>query len=407
MNQIIYHKARWICPVTRPPIEGGVVAVKGDTIIGVGDKKDLKTGDEGPIIDHGDVAILPALVNAHTHLELSLLENKTKTGVNFIYWLCSLLEERDKLDEEDFKAGILHGLKTSYENGTGLLADISATGLSVDYLQKVFIKSIVFVEALGFHSKTVPHYFERLTTLFNRLKNYEQPHVGLALHSPYTVLPELFKRVQKLSLEGFPVLSIHIAESQEETEFLRGKGPIYDFLRERQFWNGNWVPPKKSPVQYLDGLGMLTPYTLCIHVVQISNADIEVLAKRRTRICLCPCSNHKLTVGSPPAERLLRRGLQVALGTDSLASNDDLSILREMAAIKKIAPSIPPGEIVKMGTINGAVALDMGEQLGSIEKGKEGLLITIPVSSSSPGKLYEEIVCEGYHKKIQWINQDK
>jgi cytosine/adenosine deaminase-related metal-dependent hydrolase len=386
-------------------MEGGIVAVKGDTIIGIGDKKDLQTGDHGPIIDHGDVAILPALVNAHTHLELSLLEQRTRTGVNFIDWLCSILEELDKLDEKDFKAGIVRGLKKSYDNGTGLLGDISNTGLSVDYLQKVFIKSIVFVETLGFHSKKVPRYFEKLKTLFNRLKKCEHPRVGLAAHSPYTVSPDLFKRVQALSFEGFPVLSIHVAESREESEFLMGKGPMYDLLRERQFWNGDWVPPEKSPVQSLDCLGLLTPYTLCIHLVHISNADIEVLAKRRSKICLCPRSNHKLTVGSPPVERLIRRGLQVALGTDSLASNDDLSVLREMAAIKEIAPSIPPGEIMKMGTINGAIALDMGEYLGSIERGKKGLLISIPVSASSPGKLYEEIVCEGYRKKIQWINQ--
>jgi cytosine/adenosine deaminase-related metal-dependent hydrolase len=407
MSQIIYHKARWICPVTRPPIEGGMVAVKGNTIIGVGDKEDLKTGDGGRIIDHGDVAILPALVNTHTHLELSLLEKKTKTGVNFMCWLRSLLEERDKLDEEDFKAGILRGLQKSHENGTGLLADISTTGLSADYLQKVFIKSIVFIEALGFHSKKVPHYFEKLKTIFNRLKNNEHLHIGLAPHSSYTVSPELFKKVHTLSLGGFPVVSIHVAESQEETEFLRGKGPIYDLLRERQSWNGDWVPPEKSPVQYLDGLGLLTPYTLCIHVVQISNSDIEVLVKTKSKVCLCPCSNDKLAVGSPPVERLVRRGLQIALGTDSLASNDDLSVLREMAAIKGIAPSIPPAEIIKMGTINGAIALDMGEQLGSIEKGKEGLLIAIPVTSSAPGKLYEEIVTEGYRKRLQWINQDK
>ena len=388
-------------------MEGGIVAVQGDTIIGIGDTKDLQAGDDSPVVDHGDVAILPALVNVHTHLELSSLEKKAKTGVNFIDWLRSLLKELDTLDEKDFKAGIVHGLKKSYDNGTGLLGDISNTGLSVDYLHKVFMKSVVFVEALGFHTKKVARYFEKIRILFNRLKKCEYPLVGLAAHSPYTVSPDLFKRVQALSFEGFPVLSIHVAESPEESEFLMGEGPLYDLLKERQFWNGDWVPPEKSPVQYLDYLGLLTPYTLCIHLVHISNADIEVLAKTRAKLCLCPRSNHTLGVGSPPVERLMRRGLRVALGTDSLASNDDLSVLREMAEIREIAPSIPPGEIIKMGTINGATALDMGEHLGSIERGKKGLLITIPVGASSPGKLYEEIVCEGYRKKIQWIHRDK
>lgn len=383
------------------------MAVKGDTIIGIGNEKDLKGLDHGPIIDHGDVAILPALVNAHTHLELSCLEKRIKTGVNFMDWLRSLLAEIDKLDEEDFNHGIVRGLKKSYENGTGLLADISNTGRSVDYLKKVFIKSVVFLEALGFNSKTLPLYLERLKSNYNRLKNCKHPRVGLAAHSPYTVSPELLKRIQALSINGFPMLSIHVAESRYESDFLMGKGPIYDLLTERKFWNGDWFPPKKSPVQYLDDLGLLTPRTLCIHLVQISNSDIETLSRRRSKICLCPRSNHKLRVGSPPVEKLLRAGLQIALGTDSLASNDDLSVLKEMAAIKGIAPSIPPGEIIRMGTINGATALNMEERLGSIDEGKEGLLISVPVSSSSPEKLYEEIVCEGYRKELKWINQDK
>ncbi len=387
-------------------MEGGMVAVKGDAIIGTGNKNDLKTLGYGPIIDHGDVAILPALVNAHTHLELSCLEKRIKTGVNFMDWLRSLLKELDKLDEGDFNYGIVRGLKKSYQNGTGLLADISNTGLSINYLKQVFTRSIVFLEALGFDSRTLPLYFERLKTRFNRLKNCKHPQVGLAAHSPYTVSPELLKKVQSLSLKGFPMLSVHVAESRDESEFLMGKGPIYDLLNERKFRNGDWVPPEKSPVQYLDDLGILTPRTLCVHMVQISNADIATVAKRKSKICLCPRSNHKLRVGSPPVEKLLRAGLQIALGTDSLASNDDLSVLKEMAAIKGIAPSVPPAEIIKMGTINGAIALNMGEHLGSIDEGKEGLLISVPVSSSSPEKLYEEIVCEGYRKEIKWINQD-
>ena len=143
-------------------MEGGIVAVQGDTIIGIGDTKDLQAGDDSPVVDHGDVAILPALVNVHTHLELSSLEKKAKTGVNFIDWLRSLLKELDTLDEKDFKAGIVHGLKKSYDNGTGLLGDISNTGLSVDYLHKVFMKSVVFVEALGFHTKKVARDFEKI-----------------------------------------------------------------------------------------------------------------------------------------------------------------------------------------------------------------------------------------------------
>lgn len=388
-------------------MEGGIVAIKDDTIVGIGHEKALQGLDHGAIIDHGDVAILPALVNAHTHLELSSLEKRIKTGVDFMDWLRSLLAELDKLDEEDFNHGIVRGLKKSYENGTGLLADISNTGRSVDYLKKVFIKGVVFLEALGFNSKTLPLYFERLKRHFNRLKHCEHPRVGLAAHSPYTVSPELLKRIQALSMQGFPMLSIHVAESRYEADFLMGKGPMYDLLTERKFWNGDWSPPKKSPVQYLDALGLLTPHTLCIHLVQVSNGDIDTISRRRSKICLCPRSNHKLRVGYPPVEKLMRAGLQIALGTDSLASNDDLSVLKEMATIKRIAPSIPPGEIIKMGTINGAAALNMGEHVGSIDEGKEGLLISVPVSSCAPEKLYEEIVCEGYSKEIKWINQDR
>jgi cytosine/adenosine deaminase-related metal-dependent hydrolase len=198
---------------------------------------------------------------------------------------------------------------------------------------------------------------------------------------------------------------MHVAESDNESEFLAGKGPLYDLMRERNFRDGDWTPPMKSPVQYMDMLGLLTRDTLCVHLVQVSDSDIELLAQRRPRICLCPRSNQKLQVGNPPVEKLFREGLPIALGTDSLASNDDLSILKEMARIREIAPVVSPDEIIRMGTINGAAALNMEKQLGSIEEGKEASLISLSVTSSSSGTLYEEIVCDGYRKEIKWINQ--
>lgn len=404
MTQTVFHRARWICPVNRPPIEGGMVAVTGSTITGAGTKNDLKEADGSSVVDHGDVAILPAFTNAHTHLELSLLENRTTTGGSFVDWLRSLLCERDKLNHKDFNHAIACGLDICRKNGTGLIADISNTGRSADHLNKTLTKSVLFLEAIGLDPEKLPVCLAEFHALYDRLK-IKHPFTGVAAHSPYTVSPELFSEIHALSAKGFPILSVHVAESDNESEFLAGKGPLYDLMRERNFRDGDWTPPMKSPVQYMDMLGLLTRDTLCVHLVQVSDSDIELLSQRRPRICLCPRSNQKLRVGTPPVEKLFRKGLPIALGTDSLASNDDLSILKEMARIREIAPVVSPDEIIRMGTINGATALNMEKQLGSIEEGKEASLISLSVTSSSSGTLYDEIVCDGYRKEIKWINQ--
>ncbi|MFH1075239.1 MAG: amidohydrolase family protein [Pseudomonadota bacterium] len=402
MKGVIYHNAKWVYPISRPPIENGVIAIRDHRIIDIGSKSDFRLCVSDKIIDHGDVAILPSLVNTHTHLEISALQGKFGKDMDFVEWLYLLLEERKKLDQDDVSQGIAHGINMAIAHGTGLIADISNTGMSIEHLKNSFIKSVIFIEVIGLHLKTANIYLERYKNL--QTKGTDNTTIAIAGHAPYSVAPKILKKIFDSTKQGYPRASIHLAESRHESDFLMGKGDLLAFMNNLGFMDKKgWVSPGKSPVAYLDDLDCLTKETLCVHMVNVSDADMEILANKKPLISLCPRSNKTLQAGRPPIEKFLNLGLIVTLGTDSLASNNELSIFKEMAELKRIAPDIPSYEIIKMATINGAIALNMENSMGSIDPGKSDLLIALPVESQHPKELYEEIVSEGHKKDIKWI----
>jgi cytosine/adenosine deaminase-related metal-dependent hydrolase len=402
LDKVTLHQARWILPITRPPLEGGAVAARREKIVAVGPMKILAREFHGPMIDHGDGVILPALVNAHTHLELSGLRGGVNLNGSFVDWIRSVIREKERMDKKALQKGLRDGIERLIKNGTGLVADISNTGRSIFPLKRSRLRAVVFLEALGFNQK---NNLLLLKSLLLRSKGLKRPIVTLGAHSPYTVSPHLFQKVHQWARRNYPIISVHLAESGEELEFLKdGRGPIRDLLMERGNWNTGWTPSGLSPVAYLDRMGFLNTHTLCVHCVHLSNEDIEILKKRRVRICLCPNSNRNLRVGFPPIMKLLKAGLTVALGTDSLASNEDLSIPKEMKAVSRLNPMISPEEVLKMATIDGAKALGMERVMGSIEEGKRANLIFLPAKIMSRKKVYESVVMEGFKKEVRWIS---
>jgi cytosine/adenosine deaminase-related metal-dependent hydrolase len=354
------------------------------------------------MIDHGDGVILPALVNAHTHLELSGLRGGVNLNGSYVDWIRSVIREKERMDKKVLQKGLRDGIERLIKSGTGLVADISNTGRSIFPLKRSRLWAVVFLEALGFNQK---NNLLLLKSLLLRSKGLKRPIVTLGAHSPYTVSPHLFQKVHQWARRNYPIISIHLAESKEELEFLKdGRGPIRDLLMERGNWNTGWTPSGLSPVAYLDRIGFFNSHTLCVHCVHLSDEDIEILKKRRVRICLCPNSNRNLRVGFPPVLKLLKAGLTVSLGTDSLASNEDLSIPEEMKAMARLNPMLSPEEVLKMATIDGAKALGMERVMGSIEEGKRANLIFLPAKIMSRKKVYESVVMEGFKKEVRWIS---
>jgi cytosine/adenosine deaminase-related metal-dependent hydrolase len=211
----------------------------------------------------------------------------------------------------------------------------------------------------------------------------------LSPHAPYSVSPALFRLIRAQTERR----TVHLAENEAEVRLLAsGDGPWRDLLQERDRWDPSWFPPGVSPVRYLDGLGFLDDRTLAVHVVHVDAEDIAILQRRGTPVCLCPRSNARLSVGRAPARRLLDAGLTVALGTDSLASNEDLDMFAEMRALRGRNPDLSPEEVVRAATLNGAIALGLEMALGSLAPGKSARFIGVKVKGM--GDPYEGLLSE-------------
>jgi cytosine/adenosine deaminase-related metal-dependent hydrolase len=188
----------------------------------------------------------------------------------------------------------------------------------------------------------------------------------------------LLKALGGRAVASGEVLSIHVAESEEESQLLRdGTGPFKDFLIERGAWDPGWKPPGQTPVAYLERLGVLTPRTLAVHCVHLDHQDMSRLQARGVTVVTCPRSNQRLGVGTAPVPKLLSAGIPVALGTDSMASAPDVDVFTEVAFLRQDHPGLSPAAALRIATLNGARALGMAQDLGSIEEGKLAALAVV------------------------------
>jgi cytosine/adenosine deaminase-related metal-dependent hydrolase len=201
------------------------------------------------------------------------------------------------------------------------------------------------------------------------------------------------------------IFSIHTAESQQEVEFLQtGSGRFLEFLRERGAWDNSFVAPGVGSVHYLDRLGVLNEKTLCVHVVHVDPEEINILASRNAKICLCPGSNRFLGVGKAPVTEFLDHGILPALGTDSMASNPMLSIWREMKLLREDHPGLSPATVFSMATRGGAEAWGIDSDFGTMKTGKQGRIMSVGFGSdiNSGHDLLEYMTTVGESVQVEW-----
>lgn len=400
---ITLHRAPFVVPVSAQVIEdGGVLCQKGQ-IIQVDKFKDLpKIG--AAIIDHENYILAPGLINGHTHLELSHLSGLGKadaTAVNgdITFWIRNLLSERqtDGENGEHIQAAADKALKDLQVSGCAVVADIGNLTESRFGGQGAKVRVLFFLEMLGFSKSMEEMNLKRLCNLPQDLH--------CAAHAPYSTSPKLIFRSKEKANSHGAVLPIHVAESSDEITFLmNGTGKIKDFLIERDAWDESFSPPRKGAVAYLDDLGVLDNKTLCVHVVHVSDDEIEILAKRQAKVCLCPGSNRYMGVGKAPVKKILEHGLQPALGTDSLASNSTLNVWREMRLLAEDHPEIGPKNIFSMATKGGADALEVGGQYGTLAPGKSSKFLAVQYDENlRENNIYEFLVNKGETVEIKWV----
>jgi len=402
MVPLAVHRAKWVVPVSAPVVEDGAVAVAGGRIVAVGKAADLCRRFPGPVIDHGEGAILPALVNAHVHLEFSALHGRIPPTDNLGAWLEAALAGYAELTPEEISQGIALGLAELRRAGTILAAEVSNTGQSLPALADSGLEFHYFYECLGFHLwQQRP--LEEDFPIFGTAPPLSGANFSAAAHAPYSTSAALFRRVQNWNARYRRPSAVHLAESQEEGRFLRdGNGFFRELLIKRGRWPDHYRPPGCSPTAYLDRLGYLGPDTLAAHGIWLDPEDLSSLARRQTWVVLCPRSNRFTGAGFPDLPALHRAGVRLALGTDSLAGNADFNLFKELLCLKERYPHFPIPQLLALATSNGAQALNRTEDLGSLTPGKWAALLFVPVKA--PNDFWPALLQAGADGHITWIS---
>jgi cytosine/adenosine deaminase-related metal-dependent hydrolase len=368
-------RARSVHPVTAPPIVDGAVLVDDRGVIAaVGPDRHVPRPPGARTLEFSDAALVPGLVNTHTHLELTLLAGKDDER-DFAKWIRALRALKDATTPEEFSRAAEQGVRDAWAGGVTCVADTGSTGAPLAALARLGGRGICYQEVFGPDPSKCAASIAELAAALERLRPLatDRVRLGVSPHAPYTVSEPLYRAVADLARrEGLPV-AVHLAESRAEGELVRdGTGPFAQALRAR----GILVSAHGcSPVQYLLQLGVLERATgwLCIHCVQVDDQDIRILAEAGVAVAHCPRSNRVHGHGTAPFAAFRRAGLRVGLGTDSVVSVGDANLWAEAAAAR-----LDGEDALRMLTLEGARALGLEGAIGSLEVGKQGDLAVFP-----------------------------
>jgi cytosine/adenosine deaminase-related metal-dependent hydrolase len=369
-------RARFVHPITAPPIEDGAVLVNdAGKIAAVGPDAVVPTPERAERLEFPDGVLAPGLVNCHTHLELTHLAGKD-TEREFGRWLRTIRALKDATPPEEFLRSAEQGVRDCWAIGVTCVADTGSSGAPLEALARLGGRGIYYQEVFGpdpakceASLAELKHALARLSPLASSpLSAFASSplRLGVSPHAPYTVSEPLYRAVAEFARRETLPVAVHLAESREETQFVRdGAGPFADALRAR----GIAVEPQRcSPVEYILRRAVVQRATgwLCIHCVQVDERDIEILREAGVGLAHCPRSNRAHAHGSAPLAAFREAGLRVGLGTDSVVSSGDLNLWSEAAAA-----GLDGDEALRMLTIEGARALGLDREIGSLEVGKD------------------------------------
>ena len=376
-------RAKYVMPSSHEVFENGAVRVVDDEIMEVGAFTRVAQGQGEPIHDLGDVALLPGFINAHTHLELGGLAGKIPPQESFTDWIRHVMAERSS-DPDAIREAVATGAEESLRAGTTTLVDITATGHSLAPLMASPIRKRVHFETLGFDKARTE---QSLREVRSRLADAEQDDlttVGVSPHAPYSTSETLYRECARMQAEdGVPTTS-HVAETVEEEEFVRdGTGPFADLLRSLGVDLDDWSPKGVTPVQYLHKLGFFRSSPLLVHGNYIRDDDIPILRDLNVTVVYCPRSHAYFGHPDHPFEKLFALGVNIALGTDSLASSPSLSMLDEMRCIVERHPHVSPERVLTLAMLNGAKTMKVRAKIGGLRSGWKADIVGVRIPSGA------------------------
>ena len=417
-EEVIIYRAAWVVPVTGEPIENGELVTQGDRIVAV---RPAEGAIDSNGIDFGDAILIPGLVNVHTHLDYTFLRGCLE-DVDFFPWIRELTARAFTIAPEDWAASATWGAAEAVSSGVTTIGDCSFSGAALHGAKTVGLGGIIYQEVFGIDEhRSVPEILidlqEKVAVLREQCSG-SLLEVGISPHAPYTVRAALMRALGEYAeAEKLPVC-IHAAESQAESSLLQnGSGPFAEMFARRGI---AWEAPGTSTVAYLGELGVLGSRTLLVHGVQISASDRTILERHDVAWAHCPKSNAKLGAGIAPLGLLSQRSLEeeseerdpgasndaevrsygryprVGLGSDSVASNNTVDLFEEMrfavlmqrAAHRKIEV-MSARAALELATIQGAHALRMESEIGSLEPCKRADFCVVALDQLHNSPVYD------------------
>jgi cytosine/adenosine deaminase-related metal-dependent hydrolase len=392
---MIIVRAKYLITNPENCIEDGAVAVEGTKIHCVGTFERVKIlikSGEVEVIDLGNAVLLPGLINMHTHLDLTHLQNRIKPTKNFTHWVFQLVGARIRWKADDYISSLEKGIQFCIEAGTTTVADVAHTEHSFSILKKSPLRKIVYQEVIDLNPRHADDVVREIEIRLSTIKKDDLMNIGLSPHAPYSVSKELYQAIAQFAHHAGIPLCTHIAETQDEIEFLtRGTGNFAIMLRQLRAAIDDWQAPGLTPIYYLNGTGILNNNLLLIHCNYVSDEEVSMIKSSGSTVVFCPRSHRFFGHAGYPIQKLLNAGINVGLGTDSLASNDTLSILDEMKFLF-YHYSLLPKTIFSMATVNGAKALGLKLRIGQIKENFEADICGISLPDHHHEDIYRKII---------------
>jgi len=374
-------------PMSSPPISDGGLAVRGGKILAIGSWKDLlREHSAAEQEDLGDVILMPGLINAHCHLDYTMMRGALFGRGSFAEWIQRLNAMRRSLEQRDYLNAIAAGLKELHQWGCTTVFNIESFPELLPLLPESPIRAWWFLEVMDVRSRLQSAEALAGAIYFLEKAGEGKGEFGISPHAPYTVSRKLYELVSTYALNYKLPLCTHLAESEEEMlMFAKGEGPLYEFLRSIGRPMDDCLG--MTPVQTVLQSELVPKGSILVHMNQLVSKDRELLKQTAGHYPVVHCPRTHAFFDRPPFDLNFFResGIPLLLGTDSLASNQDLNMFAEMRALSDSFPWLDPSEILPMATTTPASAIGRAGRLGEFSPGALADFIAIPDPAPNAG----------------------
>jgi cytosine/adenosine deaminase-related metal-dependent hydrolase len=396
------YSARWVLPVSSTAIADGAIAIEGKVIVAVGSQPELSQRyPEAERKSFGEAAILPGLINAHSHLELTAMRGFLD-GVegDFFSWLKRLTVARlEQMTADDLRVSATLGACEALRAGVTYVADASdSAGESMNALRDTGLRGTVYQESFGPDPKLAKENFAKLSDKIAKLQSKQTSlvRVGVSPHAPYTVSAPQLEMISDYALTEQLPLMMHAAESAAERMLLaEGRGSFAQGFASRGI---EWNTPALSSIKYLARHGILRTRPLLAHCINVDTDDLDIIGETQSSIAHCPKSNAKLGHGRAPFAEFMRRELPVGLGSDSVASNNTCDLLEEARFALLVAReggelslNLTAVDVLYAATVGGAQAVGLEGKTGELREGCQADFTVVSLAGTHQLPAYDPV----------------